>query len=461
MLKIPKELPDSEDRVYLVGGSVRDMLMGRIPVDYDIAVFSSPRNYACKLAAAHNTRVIELGKADKSIFHVVCRDAVFDISRLKDAAIETDLEQRDFTINALAYDIRSGTIIDVTGGRQDLANKCLRMVSPSVFKQDPIRLLRAYRIAVMLGFDIENRTAAVIREYRQLIRQAAGERIRDEWFGILKCDTAAASIADMAESGLLMEIFPELTDLAGCGQNRYHQFDVLDHTLNMSGHLETHLDGLGDVYPKSGAALVKVMNSKHQTILKCAALLHDIGKPAALSLDEKGRRHYYGHEKIGARQVDKISRRYRFSNQARESVAFIVRHHLRPLFMFNQALKGRPGNRAKARFFMACGSLVPDIVLHAVADNRGKMADPDEKYATFVRFADNLLQDYFTGYRPKTELPPLISGHDLKKEFGLSPSPLFATVLKQVEAARFAGEISSRSEAIHLVGTILSNHGKT
>jgi len=461
MLNIPHKLPDARERAYLVGGSIRDMLMERSPVDYDIVAPENPENYARKLAAIHHSHVIKLGKAEKRIFRVVVKGIVYDISLMKGASIKEDLLQRDFTVNALAYDIVSGDIIDVTNGRRDLALRQIRMVSPSIFDQDPIRLMRSFRMAAVLGFDIEKTTTDMIQEKRHLIRLAAGERIRDELFGILEQPSAAACLEDMAGTGFLLALFPEMEGLAELKQNQHHAFDALTHTLRTVGHLEAQLDCLDKSFPQSAVALNQILSRKRNLTLKCAALLHDIGKPVTASTDDKGRRHYYGHEKIGAHMVDNISRRFRFSNHERKSITFIVRYHLRPLFLFTQVDRKTVSSKALLRFFLACGTLVPDIVLHAVADSQGKAAEPSQRHLYFVRFADSLLHDYFTGFRVKKEAPQLIDGHDLIRVFGLSPSPVFASVLKQVEEARMAEEIHSRTDALNLVDCILNNHRKT
>ncbi len=455
MLNIPCKLPDAKKPAYLVGGSVRDLLLKRTPEDYDIAVPGNPESYARKLAAIHQARAIKLGRAEKRIFRVVGRDAVYDISRIKGDSIEADLMQRDFTINALAYDTRSGIIIDGANGRRDLAAEQIRMVSSSIFDQDPVRLLRAFRMTAQLGFSIEKRTADMIREKKHLIRLAKGERIRDEWFNILKQTPTKASLTDMADTGLLTALIPELKGLRELEQNQYHTFDALTHTLETVCHLDNLLDHLDRSFPRSAERLYRMLNSRHRIILKCAALLHDMGKPASASMDEKGLRHYFGHENIGAQMAEKIGRRFRFSNQERSSIALIVRQHLRPLFLFNQAGKKMSGKRARVRLFMACGSLTPVVVLHAVADSRGKTIEASQRHRDFVHFADNLLQDYFTDFQVTKKAPRLISGHDLIQVYGLSPSPVFASVLKQVEEARITGEINSRADALNLAGSIL------
>lgn len=456
MLNIPCALPDTHEPAYLVGGSVRDLLLKRTPEDFDIVVPENPESYARKLAAIHHVRAIQLGRGDKHIWRVVGRDAVYDISRIKGNSIETDLMQRDFTVNALAYDPGSGIVIDVTNGRDDLSARQVRMVSDSIFDRDPVRLLRAFRMTAQHGFSIEKQTAALIREKKHLIGLAAGERTREEWFNILKQTTTTATLSEMADTGFLTALFPELKGMRELKQNQYHAFDALTHTLKTVGHMERIFDGLDRSFPKSAEALNRQINSQRRLFLKCAAVLHDMGKPAAATMDEKGRRHYYGHEKLGAQMADKIGRRLRFSNLARESVALIVRQHLRPLFLFNQTGEKSPGRKVQVRFFMACGPLAPDVVLHAVADSRAKTAEPDQRHQAFVRFADNLLQEYFTGYQITQKAARLISGHDLIQEFGLSPSPVFSSVLRQVEEARMAGEIHSRKDALNLAGRILN-----
>ena len=456
MLNIPCKLPGTRESAYLVGGSIRDLLLQRTPEDYDIVVIGNPKPYARKLAAMHHARAIELGKHEKRIFRVKGQDAVYDVSQAKGDSIEADLQQRDFTINALAYDITSGDIIDGAHGRRDLDAGRIRMVSASIFDQDPVRLLRAYRMAAQLGFSIEEHTSRLIQEKKHLIRLAAGERIRDEWFYILQQASTSACLADLNATGLLLTIFPELKGLADLNQNQYHEFDALTHTLKTVEHLETLLNGLDRALPQSAAALKQGLTPQRCTALKCAAVLHDVGKPASVSIDEKGMCHFYGHEKIGARMVKNIGRKLRFSNLERESIALIVRQHLRPLFLFSQGGETMPRKRPIVRFFMACSDLVPDIVLHALADSQAKTAEPGQGHQEFMAFCDSLLQDYFTGFKVKKEAPRLINGHDLIREFGLSPSPVFASVLKQVEEARMAGEINRRGQALELVRRILN-----
>ena len=158
---------------YIIGGSIRDILLGRIPTDYDIAVTENPEKYAKKIAANTTGHLVAMGKPGQTIIRVVSSDNIFDITSLNGKSIEDDLKKRDFTINAMAYELSSGEIIDCLGGLRDLDDKKIRMVSKNVFRKDPIRLIRAYRIGACLDFEIESQTVSLIRENADLIQNSA------------------------------------------------------------------------------------------------------------------------------------------------------------------------------------------------------------------------------------------------------------------------------------------------
>ena len=201
---------------YIVGGSVRDQLLGRTPLDFDVAVFGDARKFANRLAVETNSHWVEMGKPGFTVYRVVVDKMILDISPVKGATIEEDLKRRDFTINAMAYDISSKAVIDCAGGKQDLENQTIRMVSPSVFERDPVRLIRAYRMGAEFDGVIEPRTNSAIKMNAGLIVNTAAERIRTEFFKILETSNSHNYILQMADSGLLFAIFPELSSLKGC-----------------------------------------------------------------------------------------------------------------------------------------------------------------------------------------------------------------------------------------------------
>jgi tRNA nucleotidyltransferase/poly(A) polymerase len=432
---------------YIVGGSVRDLLLGRTPVDFDIVVLEDAKKYADKMATQTSGHLVELGNGKHTLYRLIIDNRIFDVSGADGASIEDDLKKRDFTINAMAYDVPSGQIVDRRGGKQDLADKKIRMVSRSVFKEDPVRLIRAYRMGANLAYDIDPETVSAIKSSAHLIVNSAGERIREELFKILSASIAHRYLSQMEDSGLLFAIFPELASLKGCLQNRYHRFDAFDHSMQAFLHLENILNNPGS-YLAEFSQITKVLSEKNRmAVLKYSILLHDIGKPLVRTQDHRGNIHFYGHGKKSVAKLKSVNQRLKLSNYNATYAEFIVRNHLRPLFLFRVYQRKTKTQKAATRFFLKCGDWVPDLLLHALADFMGKGNAEDIRTAAFRNFARNMLEHYYSDFKPRKSMHPLITGYDLINTFGLAPSPLFKEILTQVEEARLSGSIHSKSQA--------------
>jgi len=449
--------------VYFVGGCVRDALMGKKPQDFDIVVDSDAVSVAEEIAARAGSRVIGLGKPGKKIYRVQSETVIIDVSPLKGKTVAEDLYQRDFTVNAMAIDARSREIIDPAGGRDDIKNKTVRMTTENAFRDDPLRLLRAFRIAAGLDFTLDTATMAEIRRNAAAITTVAGERIREEWIRLLAMPDSIEALRHMNRTGLLTAIFPELDALKNCLQNEYHEFDVLEHTFAVCHRLEMllHRDAprLCDHFSNIGLAGggkspcppgITGAEAHKAALLKHAALLHDIGKPATRKTDAKGKVHFYGHETAGFFMVRTISDRLRFSSKWKHYVSFLVRHHLRPLFLYIAQSKGRRKELARTRFFLRTEPFSPDLILLFAADMMGKKKDmpgscePPE----LLEFARAVLSDYFDGFRMKRKFSPPINGRDLMSRFGLRPSPFIAEILGKVELQYLAGFVTNKTEAL-------------
>ncbi len=446
------DLPQAQG-AYLVGGTVRDLLLDRPPVDCDVAVAGDPVAYAKALLRLRPGRLVFMGRPGQAVVRVVTPGRVFDVCGLNGARIEEDLLQRDFSINAMAVSLSSGRLIDPAGGAADLAAGTVRMVSRPVFTHDPARLLRAYRVAAQLGFHIAAATAAAIAQDAPHLVRAAPERLREEWFKLLACPGAAAYLAAMAQTGLLTRLFPEMEALKGCRQPPPHRLDVFDHSLETVSRLEGLLQRPPDGLERHRRALDPLHRPACAARLKCAALLHDIGKPACRSVDAAGRIHFYGHARLGAQMVAQAGRRLRFSRAESTYIDTVVQHHTRLLSLFDAWRRDRLSGRAVARCFKACGELSADVVVHAMADMQAKSADR-EPGASFGRFGLELIEHFFGRFEAIRSGPPLITGHDLIR-LGLTPSPLFGRLLDQVDTARLAGSVTTREEAEALVRKLL------
>jgi len=341
---------------------------------------------------------------------------------------------------------------------QDIDKKRIRMVSKEVFKKDPVRLIRAFRLGASIGFEIEPKTRFAISNDAQLIRNSAGERIRSEFFKTLSTQKSYYYLSQMADSGLLFEIFPELYNLIECAQNKYHQYNVFEHTMKAFSHLETILNDYSEFISDISGQIRLSINDGKTALLKCAILLHDIGKPLVKTTDDAGNSHFYGHCKKSAEMVKTISKRLKFSTFETNYLNFIIRNHLKPLSIFTAHQKKTLTTKGLTRFFIKCGDNLPDLLLHAVADNKGKGDNNGELNKKFIKFAKDLIFKFYSVFKPIESKPPLITGYDLINEFGLTPSPLFKSILDLVEYARLSEKIKSRQEALRLIKDFLNSN---
>ena len=448
--------PKTKD-AYIVGGSVRDLVRGQTPIDYDIAVFTDPKKFAEMIAAGQKGHIIDIGKPGKMVTRVIFKDLTVDIVCAAGSTIIEDLKKRDFTINAMALDLFSGEIIDCVNGIKDIENKTIRMVSADAFIKDPVRMIRAFRIGASLGFEIEPLTVSAIKNSAKHITNSAGERIRVEFLKILATSKAFPFISKMADTQVLFEIIPELTALKECHQNRYHHYDVFDHTMKSLQYLELLLDENSSFMLENRHIFDPFENTKKRALLKFAILLHDIGKPASKTRDEKSKIKFHGHESISADMAATICRRLRFSAHETEYVNFIIKNHLWPLSLYISKQNKTLEQKWLNRFFMKCKDYSLDLLLHAIADFKGKDSEDSERSRLFEAFAVNIIQSYFMEFKPKSRKPPLLTGDDLIRDLDLTPSPVFKTILDKVEESKICNKINTKEEALHLAKTILKN----
>jgi putative nucleotidyltransferase with HDIG domain len=434
--------------IYIVGGSLRDCLLGRIPTDVDIAVRGDPETLASELATKLNGRVIALGRADHPMFRVVTPNRIFDIAPLQGATIEEDLKYRDFTINALACETVSNKLIDITQGLRDLQDKQIRQVSKTCFQADPLRLLRAFRIAAQLGFKIEGHTLKTIQSNSHLITKSAAERVRSELFGLLGASQTHEWLRKMADTGILFDMMPEMTVMKACPQNSHHTFNVFEHSLRTVHHMEALIrkDRRRDLHYQP---LIAPMDAARRVRLKLAALLHDVGKPLSMrprTID--GHVSFKGHAFTGARIVADLGDRLRFSRNDIEYVAKMVRYHQRPMLLFNAGHKKTWKIQDVTRFFMKTHAVTPDILLLSLADMRAKHVSAHAGDAEFELFIRKLIHQYNAVFRSALETPALISGHDLIHHLHLVPSPIFKRILSSIRERQITGQITTRNQAL-------------
>ena len=501
LIKLAGELPDFSEigPVYLVGGSLRDRILNRPSNDHDFAVPGNARAFAEKVAAKLGVRMIEMGKEDKVVFRVVSGDKVLDFSPIHGKTIEDDLKRRDFTVNGLGFDLSSESPIDPVGGLGDIRSKTIRLISEDAILADPLRMLRAFRLAAVLGFEIAPQTLSVIKEQTTLVVRSAGERIRTELFKVMEAERSFPYIEQMSQVGLLMKLIPELEPCRDCPLND-HGYDVFRHVMRTYEEIEIILSDYPTLWPEYAERIRTYLEQDNRNaLLKWVALLHDLGKPATRSVDPTGRLRFLAHEIKGAYIARGICLRLRMSGQEGSYIELIVQNHLRPLFLFDARQRGTLTTRGIVRFVRKYEDDVIGLLLHSLADQRAKAGhsiparhpsrptspgparqcqslaggrspggraretagrEADRKFEkAFVTFVKEILRKYFSDLKPRMTAPRLITGKDLIEHFGLTPSELFGKLLDKVEEARLNREIRTREEAFELVTKLLQLEG--
>ena len=501
--KIARLLASQGRQGYIVGGFIRDWLLGRKTNDIDIAVSGTAITIAHEVAGEIGGKFVPLDEVN-GLARVVMIEGErqnqklcgaewhFDFSAFSQD-IESDLARRDFTINTMALElshfVTASTatnmssqelaslfeekqlhreLIDPFSGEEDLRNKIVRAVSEQIFEADAARLLRAVRLAAELDFTIEPETESLIHRHAEAITEVSGERVREELLRLLTLPRAACHLRYLDELGLLLALVPELAESKGVEQPTVHFWDVFDHSLQTVAATEFLLresdwehgneDMLAtvpwsEIIDKHLSQEVS-SGSNHKVLLKLAGLFHDIAKPMTKTIDDTGRARFLGHSKEGAAMTASILERLRFSNREIRLVESLVYHHLRPVQMAHEEF---PTQRAIYRYFRDTGEAGIDILFLALADylaSRGPLASREEwkRHCQLI----NYIMTEHDKQQAKTLPVKFVDGHDIMSALSLAPGPLIGKLLARVHEAHASGELSTKEEALALVRKELS-----
>ena len=454
----------------LVGGYIRDSLRAIPSRDLDVALQGDHLSLARELADIFGGSFVPLGNEHRiGRVSLTSPDGdrwVIDVSGLEGSLYE-DLSRRDFTVDAMALAVADwdtpgwqDRILDPFEGRKDLSQKTIRALSPGVFEEDPIRLLRAVRLAANQGFRIDPETSRHISIHSQLISSAAGERVRDELLAILAADGANIHLETLDSLGLLCCIIPELRATRGVEQPREHYWDVFNHSLQIVEAVERvtggpNGDAVSSLVPwndEMERRFAQELSDGHtrRTMLKLGGLLHDIAKPQTKAVDSTGRTRFLGHHSLGSSMARETLQRLRISNRGVEMACSLVENHLRPTQMSQGGELPTP--RAIHRYFRDVGDVAVDVLYLSLADHlaaRGPELDMDG----WRDHVDSIAHIMEVGSRQSSpeKMPRLVTGHDLMGELGLAPSPLIGALLESVLEAQAEGEVSNRDEGLDWV----------
>ena len=471
---------------YIVGGLVRDMVMGRNKTDIDIAVAGDSLAIGPEIAVCLKAHCVVLDNENGVVRLLPKKESEeptenwqIDVATLQGSLAE-DLGRRDFTIDALAIDLAKlnltaqdrleAAVIDPFGGLGDIQNKIIRAVNPQVFQEDAIRLLRGLRLGADLGFSIKAQTEGLIQRDHELIKDVAGERIREELLRLLALTDSYQTVVYLDKLGLLTAIIPEMAATREVGQPKEHTWDVFHHSARSISALDFILHRSGWEFANRGVLAgipwdeniesyfeTKVSPlSTRRVLTKLAALLHDIAKPQTRIVNEFGKVRFYGHPQEGAPVAAAILERLRFSNREIKFVEAVVRYHLRPVQMTEAGTP--PTRRAVYRYFRDMGEAAYATLYFSLADHLATRG-PDLESGNWdwhVGIVAKLIAEHEK--EPQTVIPTkLLDGHDLRRELGLAPGRRLGELLEEVREAQAAGEVTTRQEGLDYVKKLIAN----
>ncbi len=440
MLEICEELRNAGERAWVVGGCVRDTLRGERVNDWDVATTARPD----KVQKVFR-RVVPTG-VDHGTVTVLWKGSGYEVTTLRGEGaysdgrrpdhvefvddIESDLARRDFTVNAIAYDPVEGRVVDPFGGMLDMRDKLLRAVGDPTkrFQEDGLRILRGARFVATLDFELESKTEAAFRGTLDTFRKVSPERVREEWLKAMKARAPSRAFEVMRRTGILEVTYPELLEQVGCQQNQWHAYDVWDHTMRVLDESE-------------GAPIERV-----------AALLHDVAKPRTRAWSDKTNDWtFYHHEKVGADMADRWLRDYRFSNQERDLIVGLIRHHL-------ICYSSEWTDAAVRRFIKRVGPGKIDPLLRlGEADALGKGRDVERELAALHELRRRIDGAIEQGNALTTQ--DLAVGGDDVLEYVDSPGPIVGEILRGLlERVLEDPSLNTRDKLLPLIEELVKEH---
>lgn len=494
----------ADQPIYLIGGAVRDLLEGRISHDLDFGlpsligqnaqILKLSRQLANRLGAAYYPLDKERGAARLIFIHNDGTRETLDFAAFRGETLEEDLRGRDFTLNAIALDVRTRQIHDPLDGVADLRAKQLRACSPASLQDDPARILRAIRLAANFGYKILPETREMMKAATPNLPQSSVERQRDEFFKILEGEQPATAMRALEMLGALPAFLPELAALKGVTQSPPHVDDVWHHTLNVMRHFKSILAALSPEYDEDSAAefhhglLVLRLGRYREALaghfaesltidrsvkglLFFAVLYHDVAKPLMAKEGEDGRIRFWGHEVEGAAMAGERARQLHLSNDEIDRLQRIIRGHMRVHGMVYRVLEagqdslereqakiqarrevGYPSRRAMYRFFRDLREAAVDVILLSLADLRGTYEHtlPEATWKAALDVSRLLLENYWERPEEIVKPPSLLNGHEVMEAFALSPSPQVGQLLEAIREGQAVGEVKTKEDALAL-----------
>ncbi len=471
---IRAELP-SDQAIFLVGGAVRDALLGAENHDLDFALSINPTSLAKRLAKHLNAGfyVLDDERHTARVLYKTDSGTEFplDFVQFTGNSLMEDLSNRDFTINAMAVSLSDlAGVIDPLDGQSDLESQVIRPCSPRALTDDPIRVLRGIRLAHQFNFTYAEGLGEAMSEAAHHLASTSYERQRDEFFKILEGSEPHRGMDDCERFQVIRSIFPNLEAQKDIPASPPHLYPLFRHTLESIHYYHEIIrliqfnrmpQDFNRAWCSSLWAILGTFSSRLQEyfwaeitpgrhkfgLALLGALLHDIGKPLTIEMGEDGRSHYFGHEKVGAELAWEAAKRIQLSNAESDWVKKFVEGHM--------SLQGwthsdePPTRKSIYRFFKRTGEVGIAISLFSLADSLATYGDniPAEKWEKHLQISAILFSAWWENQDVVVSPKPFLGGHDLQKEFGLKPGKMIGGLLSDLVEAQASGEVTTIKEA--------------
>lgn len=427
--------------LFLVGGYIRDLMLGMHRKDYDFTLPQEASPFIPMMEETLHFRFFKAGKEETNTvtYRIIKSDFSFDLTLFQGRTIEEDLHRRDFTINAIAFSLLDETYHSSKSAFEDIKCKMIRSVSPLSIAQDPLRMLRAIRyLTTLQGFVLDNELKQEISSKKEQIVKLPGERIKRELDHIFLSSRPHVGMNSLYEFGLFFTLWPEMKGLEELNQNEYHHIDVLSHTLLIIEKISWASDWVAQKGRKIS------LNQEDLLSLYYAALFHDIGKQDTYSYDEEGGVHFYYHESFSCQRAEKMMERLRFSNPMRDRVLRLIQNHMRILNLTQETKEA-----ALKRLVNQVAEETPLLVLHTLADKEASRGILSVQIDEVVNAHCLRILELFNE-KEIVHPPPLINGHDVMA-LGYSPGPKVGQILYSIRQKQVEGEIKNREEALKVL----------
>lgn len=447
---LSKIIDKFDNEIYLVGGTVRDFYMGLESTDRDIIVMDQDaRDFALKLSELFQATFVPLDEENK-IYRIVLPDKInyIDVTNPVGDSIEKDLMRRDLTINAIAVNIRTGELIDISGGVTDIMNKCINYVNELNFVDDPLRLLRVYRFQALYGFQLAPETINAVCKYSDLIHKPAVERINYELLKLFGGEYAHVALENMNKTWILEEIFPFVKELKQVPPNSHHHLDLFHHSIETVKQVQILYNEAPDEV-KEHLSRIDFGGFSRLAHLKLAAFMHDIGKFSTWTIEE-GKHRFIKHDDVGSKMSVKILKDLHFSNKQIDYVSSMIKYHIYPSHVMTSP---QITEKIMMRYVRKMDTNSIDAIILAQADRLSARGPEitDQIVERNITSLNMLLRFYLEARETLKPLPKLLSGNDVMQILNIKPSKRLGEIMDALHEAQISGDVITKEHAIEFV----------